>query len=303
MDVADRGVAHAARGEGLLRDVHDLDVLGEEHDLADAEDVLQEARLRWNAARAGDAAATDETAEAGPPPDIRNPRAYLVTIVSRLCLDQLKSARARREVYVGPWLPEPLVTTEPVDPSTISSAFLLLLERLAPAERAAFLLREVFEYEYDEIARILGKSEDACRQLASRARRHVQDARPRPPASREEHTRVLAAFALACQTGDLAALERLLAADVTAHSDGGGRVNAARNVLHGPDHVARFILGVRRFYTQSHFEIRPLELNGLPALAIFAEGRIYSTVAIEVVDGLVQSVHAVLNPEKLTHLA
>src|SRR6185369_6747568 len=159
-----------------------------------------------------------------------------------------------------PWLPEPLITPETVDASTISSAFLLLLERLAPAERAAFLLHEVFEYEYDEIARILDKSEDACRQLSSRARRHIAESRPRPPASREEHSRLLAAFAAACATGDLAALERLLAADVTLHSDGGGRVNAARNVLHGPDHVARFLLGVRRFY--GDIDVQPRELNG-----------------------------------------
>jgi RNA polymerase sigma-70 factor (ECF subfamily) len=257
---------------------------------ADAEDMLQEARLRWNAAREASASAEE----------IRNPRGYLVTIVSRLCLDQLKSARARREIYVGPWLPEPLITTETVDASTISSAFLLLLERLAPAERAAFLLHEVFEYEYGEIARILDKSEEACRQLTSRARRHISESRPRPPASREEHTRLLAAFANACATGDLAALEQLLAADVSLRSDGGGRVNAARNVLHGPDHVARFLLGVRRFY--GTIDVQPRELNGLPGLVLFKDGVALSTLSIEVVDGKVQQVHAVLNPDKLARI-
>jgi RNA polymerase sigma-70 factor (ECF subfamily) len=266
---------------------------------ADAEDVLQEARLRWIAAR--DASAGD--ADAADAATIRNPRGYLVTIVSRLCLDQLKSARARREVYVGPWLPEPVITSatdERVDASTISSAFLLLLERLAPAERAAFLLHEVFEYEYEEIARILDKSEDACRQLTSRARRHIAASRPRPPASREEHTRLLAAFATACATGDLGALESLLAADVTLHSDSGGRVNAARNVLHGPDHVARFLLGVRRFY--GGVEVQPRELNGLPGLVLFEDGVAVATLSIDVVDGKVQSVHAVRNPEKLSRI-
>jgi RNA polymerase sigma-70 factor (ECF subfamily) len=253
---------------------------------ADAEDVLQEAHVRWRAA-------ADEP--------IRNPRSYLVTIVSRLCLDQLKSARARREVYVGPWLPEPVVTPESVDPSTISTAFLLLLERLAPAERAAFLLKEVFEYDYDEIARILEKSEDACRQLASRARRHIHEVRPRPPADRAEHARLLAAFAAAVQTGDLAGLERLLAADVTLHSDGGGRVNAALKVIHGRDHVARFVLGARRFYAS--IEVQPRLLNGLPALLVFDGGVLRATMMIDVVDGAIQSVHSVLNPDKLSHVS
>jgi RNA polymerase sigma-70 factor (ECF subfamily) len=260
---------------------------------ADAEDVLQEARLRWTAAR-------EAPGPSGAHEEIRNPRGYLVTIVSRLCLDQLKSARARREVYVGPWLPEPLITPDTVDPSTISAAFLLLLERLAPAERAAFLLHEVFEYEYDEIARILDKSEDACRQLTSRARRHIAESRPRPPASREEHMRLLGAFASACATGDLAALERLLADDVTLRSDGGGRVNAARNVVQGPDHVARFLLGVRRFYAA--VDVQPRELNGRTGLVFFEQGTVRSTLTIDVVDGKVQSVYAVLNPDKLARI-
>jgi RNA polymerase sigma-70 factor (ECF subfamily) len=252
---------------------------------ADAEDVLQEAHVRW---RAADTAA------------VHSPRAFLVTIVSRLCLDQLKSARARREVYVGPWLPEPVVTDEKVDPSTISTAFLLLLERLAPAERAAFLLKEVFEYDYDEIARILEKSEDACRQLASRARRHIHEARPRPPADRAEHARLLAAFAAAIQTGDLHTLETLLAADVTMHSDGGGRANAALKVIHGRDKVARFVLGTRRFY--GAVEVEPRLLNGLPALLVVEDGKLRCTLTVDVEGGEIHAVHSVLNPEKLTRV-
>jgi RNA polymerase sigma-70 factor, ECF subfamily len=252
---------------------------------ADAEDVVQEARLRWLAVDAS---------------QVENPRAFLVTTVSRLALDHLKSARVRREQYIGPWLPEPVVMPPEHDPGDISTAFLLLLERLSPGERAAFLLHEVFEYEHAEVASILGKSEEACRQLASRARRHIQDSRPRPSADAGEHARLMVAFAAASQAGDLAGLERLLADDVVFHSDGGGKVNAARKPIHGPNDVARFILGVRRFY--DGVEFAPCVFNGLPGIEISRAGQLIGVTSFDVADGKIRAIYSMLNPDKLGHM-
>jgi RNA polymerase sigma-70 factor, ECF subfamily len=253
---------------------------------ADAEDVLQEARVRWQ----GEAAQVD------------HPHAFLVTVVSRLCLDQLKSARVRREAYVGPWLPEPVFTPPDVDTAHISTAFLLLLERLEPAERAAFLLREVFDYSHAEVAAIIGKSEEACRQLAHRAKQHMVDGRPRAPADRDQHRRMLEAFATACTSGDLAALERLLADDAVMHSDGGGRVSAARKLVSGRNDVARFILGVMRFYAGAALSFELREINGLPALVIGSAGKVINVLSVSVDGDQVHAIYSVLNPDKLAHL-
>jgi RNA polymerase sigma-70 factor (ECF subfamily) len=255
---------------------------------ADAEDVLQEARLRWRG-----------VAEAGTTVD--NPRAFLVTVVSRLCLDELKSARARRETYVGPWLPEPVFTPPDTDPADISTAFLLLLERLSPPERAAFLLHDVFDYDYAEVAAILGKGEDACRQLASRARRHLHDARPRPPADPVEHSRLLGAFAAACRGGDVATLEQLLAADVVLYTDGGGKAAAARNPIYGARDVIKFSLGVQRFYTEP-LAVSAEIVNGLPALVVREHDVVTLVLSVDVIDGRIAKVYSVRNPDKLARL-
>ena len=249
---------------------------------ADAEDVLQEARLRWLGA--------DQA-------EVTNPRGFLVTIVSRLCLDQLGSARVRREQYVGPWLPEPIATPPDADPESLSMAFLLLLERLSPAERAAFLLTEVFDYSHAEVAVALGKSEEACRQLASRARRHVREGKPRS-VDRAEHQRVLGAFVAACASGDLAGLERLLAGDAVVHSDGGGRVRAARNLVVGASRSARLLVGLAR-KGGAHLTIEPCEVNGLPALRMREAGRVDSVLSLDVRDGRIAAVFLVRNPDKL----
>jgi len=223
-----------------------------------------------------------------------------VTIVSRLCLDTLGSARARRESYVGEWLPEPIATGPDADPESVSIAFLLLLERLSPSERAAFLLAEVFDYSYAEVAATLGKSEDACRQLAARARHHIKEARPRP-VDRDAHARVLGAFVNACATGDLLGLERMLAADVVAHTDSGGRARAARNPVAGAERVARLLIGLaRKGAAGATLELR--SLNGLPAILLREHGAITTALMLDVDEGVIRSVFAVRNPDKLSHL-
>jgi RNA polymerase sigma-70 factor (ECF subfamily) len=204
--------------------------------VTDAEDVLQEAYLRWQSAHR---------------PDVASAAAYLTTIVTRLCVDQLRSARVRRETYVGPWLPEPLLTSpaaeEPVElAESVSMAFLLLLEALSPLERAAFLLREVFGYSYAEVADLLDREPSAVRQLVSRARRHVADSRPRFIPEREEHERLTRSFVEACATGDLDALVAMLHEDAVLWSDGGGKVAAARKPVVGGAKVAMFLVNVAR---------------------------------------------------------
>lgn len=253
---------------------------------ADADDVLQEARLRWLAVTHA---------------EVASPRAFLVTVVSRLCLDQLGSARVRRETYVGEWLPEPVATGPDADPDSLSMAFLVLLERLSPAERAAFLLADVFDYGFTEIAAILGRSEEACRQLAARARRHVKQGRPRA-VDRADHARALGAFVTACVSGDLAGLERLLAADVVAHSDHGGRARAARNAVHGADRVGRMMIGLAR-KGAAGATVRPCDLNGLPGLVLREHGVVTTALAFDVADGRIRAIFVVRNPDKLTRLA
>jgi RNA polymerase sigma-70 factor (ECF subfamily) len=255
--------------------------------VSDADDVLQDARLRWLAA--------DHAA-------IENAEAYLVTIVSRLALDQLGSARARREVYVGPWLPEPVATAPAVDAHDLSLAFLHLLERLSPPERAAFLLAEVFDYSHAEVAQVLGKSEAACRQLAARARAHLREERPRL-VDGGAHARMLAAFVAACASGELAALERLLRDDVVVVSDGGGKVSAATRPVRGAGRAARMLVGLVR-KGGAGLVPEPVVLNGVPSLLLRdATGRIDNAIVLDVADGRIASVYIVRNPDKLASLA
>ena len=261
--------------------------------MSDAEDVVQDAFLRWHAAPRG---------------EVAEPRAYLMRVVTRLCLDVLKSARARREAYVGHWLPEPVLDAASVQPDTagelaedISVALLLALERLSPAERAAFLLHDVFDRDFSEVAAALGRSEAACRQLASRARAHVRASPRRFSADPAEGRRLAAAFMLAAQTGDVRALTGLLAADATLHSDGGGVRIAALNIIRGADRIARFTAGVVR-KSERTMDVAPTLVNGLPGFVLRDRRGDVRTVAFEVGDGLIRAVYLVANPAKLKHV-
>lgn len=256
----------------------------------DAEDVLQDAYLRWHR---------------GASQDLRSPEAWLVTMVTRLCIDRLRAARTEREHYVGPWLPEPLIgdAAPAADAraelsSSLSIAFLVVLEQLEPDERAAFLLREVFDTEYAEIAEILGKSEAACRQIVSRARKRVRGRRPRAQVSDAARRSVLERFADAIQTRDKAALLALVAEKASWTSDGGGKARAARKVIRGRERVVRFVLAVLGRHTDQ-FAFEMTAVNGEPALAIRAEGRLFSVITVRT-DGLrILDVYTVLNPSKL----
>lgn len=262
--------------------------------LADAEDVVQEAYLRWNGA---------DTAS------VREPRAFLATLVTRLCLDQLKSARARRETYVGPWLPEPVLDTQALaaDAMTelaqdVSVALMLALERLSPVERAAFLLHDVFGYDHPEIAEMLGKSPAACRKLTERARVHVRASRIRMQPTEEECSRVIDAFLHAVTRGDATVLGEVLVADAVFYSDGGGRVPSAINPIRGRERVLRFILGVAAKAPRGT-SVRSAKLNGMPGLLLFHEGKLIQATAFELTDGGVTAIYSVRNPEKLALLA
>lgn len=262
--------------------------------VADAEDMLQETFIRWQ-----------ESSDAG----VQSPRAFLVTIISRLCINQLQSARVQREEYVGQWLPEPLITGPGVDPFSIlrvdeslSMSFLVLLERLSPMERAVFLLREVFDYEYSEIAPVVGKDEVNCRQILRRARQHVAEVRPRFKASPEQREQLLAEFLQAASTGDLDGLVALLSADAVLHSDGGGKSAAVPNLVYGAGKVARAILGGMRKLVPGNLTNRLAQVNGEPGVISYLEGRPYAVLTLHVAGGRVQSVYIVSNPEKLAHL-
>lgn len=261
---------------------------------SEAEDVVQDAYLR---------------AQDAPTPDIRSPKAYLATIVTRLCLDQLKSARATRETYLGPWLPEPVPTADllpaPVQAAErreeISLAFLVLLERLTPEERAAYVLREAFEYPYDEIAAVLGKSAAATRQLAHRARQHVAADRPRFTAAADEQRRLTESFLAAARRGDLHALTDALAADVVLWADGGAKARAARRPIHGRAAIANWLVGVIPSLpadTRTTYEA----INGEIAVLLWLGDELNSATILETRDGRVQAVRSILNPDKLAYL-
>jgi RNA polymerase sigma-70 factor, ECF subfamily len=260
---------------------------------ADAEDMLQEAYLRWHK--------TDAER-------VRTPEAWLTTTVTRLCIDRLRAARTERESYVGPWLPEPLIGEEVPPPdrkselaSDLSVAFLVVLERLAPEERAAFLLHEAFDCGYPEVARILGKNEASCRQIVHRARERVRRDRPRFQVSEAARTRLLEKFMAALQAQDQEALLALFAEDATWTSDGGGKTKAARKVVRGARHVVRFITGVWRRYLsrQTH---RVVSINGEPGLIMCVDGRPVSVTSIETDGTRILAVYAVLNPDKLKRI-
>jgi RNA polymerase sigma-70 factor (ECF subfamily) len=227
-------------------------------------------------------------------------------------MDQLQLARRKREQYVGPWLPEPIQTDEAAEASdperrvdmeeSISLAFLMLLEQLQPFERAVFLLREVFGYEFAEIATILEKSEAACRRSFSRAKQHLRDHRPRFPASRETHQQLLTSFLRAVEMGDMAALTGMLVDDVTLWADGGGKVKgAATRPVYGRDSVARFMLGTRRFWPEDSL-VESEEVNGQTALVVHSGGQPYTVLTVEVEQGKIRAIRIVANPEKLAHI-
>ena len=256
---------------------------------ADADDMVQEAYLRWHGT---------QTAE------VRTPEAWLVTTTTRLCIDRLRELRAERAAYVGPWLPEPLVAEAPaadaptVLASDLSIAFLALLERLAPEERAAFLLHDVFETDYGEIAAALGKSEAACRQIVSRARRRVREERPRVRVSAGARERLVDAFMRAIEIRDRDALVAIFAKEATLVSDGGGKAKAARKVVRGGERVVRFLLGVLRVPNED-LELRKIVVNGESGLAVRVRGRLISVMSL-VTDGKrILGVYSVLNPDKL----
>src|SRR3954470_6169997 len=266
--------------------------------VSEADDMVQEGFLRLHRAR--------ERGER-----IESPRAYLSTVVSRLALDHLRSARVRRESYVGEWLPEPLMTSVDDDPArkaemadSLSLAFLVMLESLSPEQRAAFLLREVFEEPYDRIAEIVGTSEQNARQLAARARRHVQERRPRFEASREQREQLATHFFAAAENGDLEGLEEFLARDVVLRGDGGGKAPAAARAVHGRARVARLLVaGLCSLARFGGFTTRREEVNGQPGALFFdGEGRLISVAILDIAEGQIQAVSAIVNPDKLRHL-
>ena len=262
---------------------------------ADAEDVLQDAFLRWQSA---------------PEAEVRSPGSYLTAVVTRLSIDELRSARARREVYVGEWLPEPVPTAGSPElagtvelAETISTAFLLLLEKLNPVERAVFLLREVFDYEYPEIAQIVGKSEANCRQMVRRAREHLRAGRPRFQVSREQQEAVARKFIEVCAGGDMNALLGMLAEDAVIVTDGGGKAQAAINPIYGREKVARFLFGVIQKLLRENpgadFAASITELNGKPAVLTYIGGVLNGTLEFEFDGEHITSMYSVVNPDKL----
>lgn len=262
----------------------------------EAEDVVQDAFLRWS--------------EASAHGSIDDDKAYLRTIVTRLCLDRLRSARARREVYVGPWLPEPVLSEEKEQPEAaavladdISFALMLALERLAPLERAAFLLHDALSVPFDEVAQTLGRSEEAVRKLASRAREHVRDANRRPATKRDEAVRLRDAFLAAITNDDAAALQQLLTDEVLFISDGGGKVPAATAPVTGPDRVTQLLLGLKRKGAASVRRIELITLNGLPGYVLFTDDGVNTVMALDLKDGKIASIYAVRNPDKLRAVA
>ncbi len=260
--------------------------------VSDAEDVVQEAWLRWSRVRHE---------------EVRDPRAYLVRTTTRLAIDRLRRVQARREEYVGPWLPEPMLTSgdaaeDVVLADSVSMAMLVVLESLSPLERAVFVLREAFSFSYAEIAAILDRAEPAVRKLASRAGAHVAENRPRFDADRATRRRATEEFLAASAGGDLAALLGLLAPDVTLVGDGGGRAKAPRRVIHGADKVARFMIGIGSDPVLAELRIELMDVNGGPAMVAFAADVPVTMITLDVADGLVQTVRLVANPDKLAGL-
>ena len=266
--------------------------------VAEAEDVVQEALLRVHRALEGGE-------------QIASPRAFTATVTTRLAINELRSARARRERYVGEWLPEPIITDSLDDPArhaetadSLSLAMLVLLESLSPEQRAVLLLHDVFDYPFAEIAAIVGKSEDNTRQLAARARQHVEQRRPRFQTTREQQEELAARFFEAAEQGDLAGLEALLASDVQLTGDGGGKVPALARTLHGRNRVARTLINwVRLAARLPGVSLRPVEVNGGPgALYLDAQQRLIGVMALDIAGGQIRAISSIVNPDKLAHL-
>lgn len=266
--------------------------------VVEAEDVVQETLLRVHRVR-----------EAGT--TIESPLAYVATLATRLAIDNLRSARVRREQYVGDWLPEPLVEAAEGDPAqraelvdSLSVAFLAVLERLSPEQRAVLLLRDVFDYGYDEIAAILDRKQDSVRQLAVRARRHVRQQRPRLAVSRQQQERLASGFFAAVERGDLQALEALLAEDVVLRGDGGGKAPALGHSIVGRTEVARTMLAWARLGQGFGGSLHRLTVNGGPgALVKDADGHLLAVWALDIADGAIRGVASIVNPDKLRHIA
>ena len=266
--------------------------------VSEAEDIVQEGFLRLHRAREGGER-------------IESPRAYLSTVVSRLSLDHLRSARVRRETYVGEWLPEPVAASADDDPArraeiadSLSLAFLVLLESLSPEQRAAYLLHEVFDEPYDHIAQIIGTTEPNARQLAARARRHVDERRPRFEVSRQQQEELANRFFAAAEEGDLQGLEELLAHDVVFRGDGGGKAPAAARAVHGRAKVARLLIGgLRVLAGVGGVTVQREAMNGQPAAQFRdRDGRLIAVAILDIAEGQVQGVSAIANPDKLRHL-
>jgi RNA polymerase sigma-70 factor, ECF subfamily len=274
--------------------------------MADAEDAVQETYLRWHGADRD---------------KVLDPRAFLMTTTTRICLDTLTSARARHEEYVGPWLPEPVVDTAALAPDTrtalaedLSIALLLILDRLSPLERAAFLLHDVFDFSFDEVAAALQRNAAACRPLAARARAHVRAVRPRgatTPKARSgdidpKHAQLISAFAAAAQSGDLDRLTQLLASDVRIVTDGGGKVRAALDVIEGADRAARFLAEATRqrpgAWWRDDFTMRVAIINGMPGVIVDAPEGVMQTAAFEIEGDVIRALYVVRNTDKLRHL-
>jgi RNA polymerase sigma-70 factor, ECF subfamily len=266
--------------------------------VSDAEDIVQDAYLRYH--RATQQADTD----------VDSPKAYLSTVTTRLALDHLRSARVRREEYIGPWLPEPMLTDP--DPGaaelaetadSLSVAFLVVLESLSPVERAVFLLHDVFDFSYAEIAAIVDKSEANCRQIATRARRHVDERRPRFTSSPRERAEITERFLAACRDGEVDSFVTLLADDVVFYGDGGGHGYGIPNPVYGGDRVARLLVGFRHQFEPGAIMLEPAEVNGQPgARCVDASGQLVNILAIDVEDGRIRRVWSVINHDKLRHL-
>ena len=256
--------------------------------VADAEDMVQEAFLRW----------LDADREA-----VREPAAYLRRVVTRLCLDHLKSARHRRETYIGPWLPEPVVEAAEDEIDDVTQPLMIALERLSPLERAAFLLHDVLGVSFEEIAETIGREPATCRQLASRARTHVRAARPRFHLPKERGLEIAAAFFAATRSGDMQELQSLLAADVTVYSDGGGKRPASLQPIIGIDNVVQFQASLARLFAQKMSRIvRYGFINGLPGFVTIEPDDTLQTTALQIDDGKIVAIYVMRNPDKLQHL-
>jgi RNA polymerase sigma-70 factor (ECF subfamily) len=261
---------------------------------AEAEDIVQEAYLRWARVDAG---------------EVETPRAYLTTIVTRLSIDHLRSAKVRRETYKGPWLPEPIVIDEPDETliegaelaDSLSLAFLVLLEELAPTERAAFLLREVFGYQYSAIATTLDRNEPACRQLVSRARARIGDRRRRFDADREQSSELTRQFVTACATGDIEGLMSMLTDDIVVWTDGGGQAKAAPRPVVGPWRSARFLTHIPKTFPEGT-SFREAMLNGQPGLVFELAGKVTAALVVDVLGGRIAGIRVIANPQKLARI-